>query len=81
MVYNLGTGNGTSVLELVTAFEKASGKKIPYEILPRRPGDLPQSYANVDLAREEINWSATRTIDDACRDSWNWQSKNPEGYN
>lgn len=80
-VYNLGTGRGTSVLELVTAFEQASGQKVAYEILPRRAGDLVESYANVDLAAHNINWSATRTIQDACRDSWNWQSKNPEGYN
>lgn len=80
-VYNLGTGSGTSVLELVSAFESASGKTISYEILPRRDGDLAESYAAVDLAKNELGWSATRTIEDACRDSWNWQSKNPEGYN
>ena len=80
-VYNLGTGNGTSVLELVHAFEQASGQSIPYEILPRRPGDLATSYANVDLAHKELEWTATHSIEDACRDSWNWQSKNPEGYN
>lgn len=80
-VYNLGTGTGTSVLELVHAFEEASRHSIPYEILPRRPGDLASSYANVDLARKELEWTATHSIEDACRDSWNWQSKNPDGYN
>ena len=80
-VYNLGTGSGTSVLELVSAFESASGKTISYEMLPRRGGDLAESYAAVDLARNELGWSATRTTEDACRDCWNWQSKNPEGYN
>lgn len=78
--YNLGTGKGTSVLELVHAFEQASGRAIAYEILPRRAGDLAASYANVELANKDLGWTTTRTIDDACRDSWNWQSKNPNGY-
>lgn len=79
--YNLGTGKGTSVLELIHAFERASGRTIPYEILPRRAGDLAESYADVELAHKSLEWTATRSIDDACRDSWNWQSKNPDGYN
>lgn len=79
--YNLGTGQGTSVLELIHAFERASGRTIPYDILPRRAGDLAESYANVERAHQDLEWAATRSIDDACRDSWNWQSKNPDGYN
>ena len=78
---NLGSGKGTSVLELVHAFESASGVTIPYELLPRRAGDLPEFYADAGLAAGTLNWHTTRTIEDACRDSWNWQSKNPEGYN
>ncbi len=79
-VYNLGTGKGTSVLELVRAFEKASGKKIPYEIVDRRPGDLPEYYAAVKKASVELDWTATRTVEKACEDSWRWQSANPTGY-
>ena len=79
--YNLGTGQGASVLELVHAFERASGRTIAYDILPRRAGDLAKSYANVERAHQDLEWAATRSIDDACRDSWNWQSKNPDGYN
>lgn len=79
--YNLGTGQGTSVLELIHAFERASDRTIPYAILPRRAGDLAESYANVERAHQDLEWAATRSIDDACRDSWNWQSKNPDGYN
>lgn len=78
---NLGSGKGTSVLELVHAFESASGVTIPYELLPRRAGDLPEFYADAGLAADTLDWHTTRTIEDACRDSWNWQSKNPEGYN
>lgn len=79
-VYNLGSGKGTSVLELVHAFEAASGQKIAYEIAPRRAGDLPEYYANVDLATKELEWKTKLSIEDACRDTWNWQSKNPNGY-
>lgn len=78
---NLGSGNGTSVLELVHAFERASGRAIPYTILPRRTGDLPEFYADATIANQALNWHSSRTIDDACRDTWNWQSKNPQGYN
>ena len=79
-VYNLGTGTPVSVLELIAAFERASGKQIPREILPRRAGDVAASYCDPSKAQRDLGWTATRTIDDACRDSWNWQSKNPNGY-
>lgn len=80
IAYNLGAGEGTSVLQLIHAFEKASGQAIPYEIVARRPGDLPEYYANIHKAAEELNWKAEKTIDDACADSWRWQSQNPNGY-
>lgn len=79
-IYNLGTGRGTSVLELVTTFEKTSGIPINYEIIQRRSGDLPISYADASKALRELNWKAVKTIEDACRDSWRWQSQNPQGY-
>lgn len=79
-IYNLGTGRGTSVFEVIEAFRKASGEKIPYTVMPRRPGDIEASYAAVDRANTELEWKATRTIIDACRDSWKWQSMNPDGY-
>lgn len=79
-VYNLGTGEGTSVLELISAFEKAAGKKIPYSIKPRRPGDIASCYATSDKAFEELGWKAEQSIADACEDSWRWQSSNPGGY-
>ena len=78
--YNLGSGVGVSVLELVRAFEEASGQNIPYEIVDRRAGDLPEYYALVDRAREELDWTVKRSIEDACADSWRWQSQNPKGY-
>jgi UDP-glucose 4-epimerase len=78
--FNLGTGKGTSVLELVLAFEKASGVSISKKIVERRPGDLPVCYATTDKARQELGWSARKTIADACADTWRWQSKNPDGY-
>lgn len=77
---NVGTGKGTSVLELVDSFQAASGKDIPYEILPRRAGDVAACYADVSLARSELDWHATRSINQACEDSWRWQSQNPDGY-
>lgn len=80
-IFNLGTGKGTSVLQLVQAFEKASGRKIPYTIAPRRPGDIPTSFANCDKALKILQWKTEKTIEDACVDSWKWQSKNPKGYN
>jgi len=78
--YNLGTGRGTSVLEMISAFSLASGKEIPYIVGARRPGDVAICYADPTKAQREMGWSANRTIDDMCRDSWNWQQKNPEGY-
>ncbi len=79
-VYNLGTGNGVSVLELVKSFEKANGITIPYEIKARRPGDIATCYADASKAEKELGWCAKHDIVDMCRDSWNWQSNNPEGY-
>jgi UDP-glucose 4-epimerase len=77
---NLGTGRGHSVLELVRAFERASGRPIPYEIAPRRPGDVDASYADPALAQRELGWTATRDLDAMCADSWRWQRMNPNGY-
>lgn len=77
---NLGTGRGTSVLEMVKAYSEASGKDIPYKIMNRRPGDVAECYADPAKAEREMGWKASRSIHDMCRDSWNWQSKNPEGY-
>nr|AAC33955.1 Similar to uridine diphosphate glucose epimerase; F8M12.10 [Arabidopsis thaliana] len=79
-VYNLGTGNGTSVLEMVDAFEKASGKKIPLVIAGRRPGDAEVVYASTERAESELNWKAKYGIEEMCRDLWNWASNNPYGY-
>ncbi len=78
--YNLGSGKGTSVLELIHAFESATGRGIPYEIAPRREGDLDEFYADASKAKRELGWQVEKTIEDACRDSWNWQSTNPNGY-
>lgn len=80
VIYNLGTGVGTSVLELVHAFEEANGIKIKYSIVARRPGDIAACYANADKAYKEIGFKCTRTIVDACKDSWNWQKNNPKGF-
>ncbi|XP_074264995.1 UDP-glucose 4-epimerase GEPI48-like [Silene latifolia] len=79
-VYNLGTGKGTTVLEMVTAFEKASGKKIPLVMAARRPGDAEVVYASTEKAERELNWKAKYGVDEMCRDQWNWASKNPYGY-
>lgn len=78
--YNLGTGHGVSVLELINAFSKAANKEISYEITPRRPGDIAAYYASAKKANKELNWFAEKTIDEACADSWRWQSQNPNGY-
>jgi UDP-glucose 4-epimerase len=78
--YNLATGNGTSVLELITAFGKAAGKEIPYQIVDRRPGDVASCYASASKAEKELGWIAEKTIEEACEDSWRWQSQNPDGY-
>lgn len=79
-VYNLGTGHPQSVLEVVYAFERANGLKINYVVAPRRAGDAPEYYANADKAKAELGWEAKRSIEEMCRDSWNWQKNNPEGY-
>ena len=79
VVYNLGTGKGTSVLELVKAFEEANGVKIPYEICARRPGDVAENFADCEKASKELHWKAKYTILDACRDAYNFQKKNPDG--
>ncbi len=79
-IYNLGSGHGTSVLELIKAFETASGKTIPHEFAARRSGDLPEYYAKVSKAADVLGWQTKRTIEDGCRDSWNWQIHNPHGY-
>ncbi len=78
--YNLGTGKGYSVLEVIQAFSKACGKDIPYKIVGRRPGDIAACYAKTDRAQTELGWTAEKDIDEMCRDSWRWQSQNPEGY-
>ena len=78
--WNLGTGRGTSVLELLHAFERAVGRELPHEIVDRRPGDVAESYADPRKAEAELGWKATRTIDDMCVDTWRWQSNNPDGY-
>lgn len=78
--YNLGTGDGVSVLELIAAFSKAAGKKIPYDFAPRRPGDVAVCFASADKANKELRWGATKTIADACVDTWRWQCQNPHGY-
>lgn len=79
-IYNLGTGKGYSVLDVLHAYEKACGKTLPYVVGPRRPGDIDASYSDPSLAREELGWSAEFDIEEMCRDSWNWQSNNPNGY-
>lgn len=78
--YNLATGRGTSVLEMVSAFERASGKKIPYKLCPRRPGDATAVYASTEKAQKELGWKAKYDIDDMCKDQWRWASQNPWGY-
>ena len=79
-VFNLGTGNPYSVLDMVNAFSKACGHQVKYEIGPRRAGDVQDSWANADKAKAVLHWEAKRGIDDICRDAWNWQSNNPQGY-
>ena len=79
-VYNLGTGNGYSVLQVVAAFEKACGHAIPYEIKPRREGDIATCYCDPQKAKEDLGWEAKYGIDEMCEDSWRWQSTNPDGY-
>lgn len=79
-IYNLGTGIGFSVLQMIEAFSKACKKKIPYVIKPRRAGDIAECYADASLAKKELGWVAERGIEEMCEDSWRWQSENPEGY-
>ena len=76
---NLGTGSGVSVLEMIMAFEKASGKKVPYQIVDRRAGDIAECWADPALAKRKLSWSAGRSLDEMCADTWRWQSKNPQG--
>ena len=80
LITNIGTGKGYSVLEMVKAYEKASGKKIPYKIVKRRAGDIAKCYADPSFANKTLNWKATKDINEMCQDSWNWQNKNPNGY-
>jgi UDP-glucose 4-epimerase len=80
VVYNLGTGKGTSVLAMVQAFEQANKVKIPYQIMPRRPGDIAVNYADCSKALKELGWQTQKTVLDACLDSWRWQQKNPQGF-
>ena len=80
VAYSLGTGQGYSVLEMVKAFEKASGRPVPYKIVARRPGDIACCYADPSYAKEVLGWSATRGLEQMMKDSWHWQSSNPEGY-
>ena len=80
-VYNLGTGKGYSVLDVIHAFSKACGKELPYQIKPRRPGDIATCYSKCDLAKEELGWEAQYDLDAMCASSWKWQSMNPNGYN
>ena len=79
-VFNLGTGKGVSVLELVRAFEETTGVKIPKKVAPRRPGDIAVCFAATDKAKRELGWEAKKTIGDACADTWRWQKNNPNGY-
>ena len=78
--YNLGTGRGISVLQMVNAFSEENKADIPYQFAPRRPGDIAACYANATLAKEELDWEASYDLIDMVKHSWNWQSKNPNGY-
>ncbi|MFP4547296.1 MAG: UDP-glucose 4-epimerase GalE [Fidelibacterota bacterium] len=80
VTYNLGTGNGYSVLQMIHAFEKAAGKKVPYKIVDRRPGDIAECWADPAKAKAELGWQAELDLHDMCRDTWRWQSNNPNGY-
>ncbi len=79
-IYNLGTGNGYSVLEMVKAFEAASGCAVPYKLVERRPGDIAECWADPTKAAQDLGWRATRTLDEMTQDTWRWQSNNPQGY-
>ncbi|WP_274648621.1 UDP-glucose 4-epimerase GalE [Paenibacillus humicola] len=80
-VYNLGTGRGYSVLEMIAAFERVTGRKVPYTFAPRRPGDIAVCYADTAKANRELGWAAVRGLEEMCEDTWRWQAGNPEGYN
>ena len=80
ITHNLGTGTGYSVLEMVAAFEAACGKTIPFEIVPRRSGDVAECYADPSRARQDLGWSAELGLEAMCADSWRWQQQNPTGY-
>ena len=80
LIVNLGTGNGYSVLDMVEAFEKASGKDILYQIVSRRPGDIAACYADPAYAKEKLNWKAEYELNEMCEDTWRWQLNNPDGY-
>ncbi|MGH7560618.1 MAG: UDP-glucose 4-epimerase GalE [Gemmatimonadales bacterium] len=80
VAYNLGTGAGYSVLEMIKAFERVTSRPIPYEVVARRPGDIAEAWADPSKAREELGWVATRGLDEMCADAWRWQTENPEGY-
>ena len=79
-MFRIGTGNGYSVLDVVKAFEKANGVPVPYSIKPRRPGDIATCYCNPAKAEAELGWKAEFGIEEMCRDSWNWQKNNPNGF-
>ena len=79
-VWNLGSGHGTSVLEMLRAFEKAVGRELPYEVVARRPGDVAMSYADPSRANTELGWRTTRSVEEMCVDTWRWQSQNPTGF-
>ena len=79
-IFNLGTGQGSSVLQMVDAFSKACGKEISYQVQPRRAGDIAQCWADTQKAHTQLNWQAIRTLKDMCEDTWRWQSNNPNGY-
>jgi UDP-glucose 4-epimerase len=80
LIVNIGTGVGYSVIDIIKAFEKVSGKKVPYKIVQRRLGDISTCYSDSSYAKEVLNWEPKKNIDDMCADSWKWQSKNPNGY-
>ena len=79
-VFNLGTGTGSSVLDVIKAFSKACGKELPYVVKPRRGGDIAANWCDASKAEREMGWKAQYDLDDMCRDSWNWQSHNPNGF-
>lgn len=79
-IYNLGTGVGYSVLQMLKAFENASGRRVPYQIIPRREGDIAECWADAQLAQKELGWTAHRDLEQMMRDAWNWQQKNPSGF-